>query len=606
MPQQTSANDAKIHITTLLKNLQSLPGVYQMLGKNGTVLYVGKAKNLKNRVSSYFNKTIDHPKTRALVARIVDFQVIITRSETEALLLEQNLIKEHRPPYNVMLRDDKSYLYIFMSVDKYPRLSYGRGKAKHKSGRFFGPFPQAQVAKETLELMQKLFMVRQCENSFFKQRTRPCLQYQIKRCKAPCVNLVSEKEYLDDVQTTLDFLQGKSDGIQENLIQKMETAAEELNFESAARFRDQLKMLRQVQSKQAVYKTNGEADVIAIKQEAGVVSINVMTVRDGKVLGSKNFFPDLDANLPETDNLEAFLMSFYFQVSDDLPNEIILNLSLDSKGAIEEALAQQYAKKTKIRHTVKETRASWQSMAALNADNGLQTKLATHKELQQRFLALKDATKRDIDRIECFDISHTMGEATIASCVVYDTGGKRKRDYRQYAIHGIKGGDDYAAMEQALTRRYKKQPLPDLLLIDGGKGQLTSANKVMMALGLQEEAFLLGVSKGEGRKAGLETLHFVNGDTLKLLNDNKALHLIQQVRDEAHRFAITNHRKKRDKKRSSSILEVIPGLGETRRRDLLNHFGGLQNVLSASEEEIASVKGIGKVLAKTIYKTLHE
>lgn len=602
---QENPTNTQAHIEALLKNLPSLPGVYQMLGKQGRVLYVGKAKSLKNRVGSYFTKTIDHPKTRALVARIVDFQIIITRNETEALLLEQNLIKEHRPPYNVLLRDDKSYLYVFMSTDKYPRLSYGRGKARHKSGRFFGPFPQGQAAKDTLELMQKLFQVRQCENSFFKQRTRPCLQHQIKRCKAPCMQLVSEQEYAEDVQNTLKFLAGKSDGIQNGIVANMEAAAEKLDFEKAAYYRDQLTMLRQVQAKQAVFQVQGEADVIAITAQAGVVSVHVLTVRGGRVLGGKSFYPDVDASLPLAENLEAFIMSFYFQVTDDLPAEIIINTACDSAKAISEALSAHYEKKTSIKHKVREVRASWLAMAELNAENGLQTKLVMHKEITMRFQALNAALNKQIDRIECFDISHTMGEATIASCVVFDTGGMRKRDYRQYAIHGIQAGDDYAAMQQALSRRYKKQPLPDLLLIDGGKGQLSSAMAVMEELGLASQVFMVGVSKGEGRKAGLETLHFTDGSKANLANDAKALHLIQQVRDEAHRFAITKHRAKRDKRRSTSVLEVIPGLGEKRRRDLLNHFGGLQSVLSASEAEIAGVPGIGKVLAKTIYSSLH-
>lgn len=594
------------HIKSLLKNMPTLPGVYKMLGKHREILYVGKAKALKNRVSNYFIKTIEHPKTRALVARIHSIETIITRSETEALLLEQNLIKEHRPPYNVLLRDDKSYLYVFMSLDKYPRLAAGRGKRNHQEGRFFGPFPSAQSARETLELMQKLFLVRQCENTFFRQRTRPCLQYQIKRCRAPCVDLVSPEDYAQDVESTLKFLQGDSSELDSRIITKMEAAAESLDFEKAAIYRDQLTMLRDVQANQAVYTVRGEADVIAIAREAGMICVHVLTVRGGRVLGGKHFYPDLAVSDSLAENLADFLASFYFQVSDDLPQEIIINTQIPNVDALTNALKSHYQQTVEIKSRVRETRAQWLDIAVLNVNNALKTQLADYLEVHARFGQLEEILEKKIDRIECFDISHTMGEATIASCVVFDQGGMRKRDYRQYAIHDIQGGDDYAAMRQALTRRYKKQPLPDLLLIDGGKGQLNIAVEVMEVLGLLQDAFLVGVSKGEGRKAGLETLHFTDRDKISLPNDSKALHLIQQVRDEAHRFAITKHRAKRDKRRSTSVLEVIPGLGEKKRRMLLNHFGGIQGVLKASQEDLMTVTGIGEVLAKTIYKVLHE
>lgn len=603
------------HLRHLIKRLPNLPGVYKMLGKNGEILYVGKAKSLNNRVNSYFAKTQDHPKTRALVSRIHDIETIITRSEIEALLLEQNLIKQHRPPYNVILRDDKSYLYVFISSDKkYPRLAYGRGKGKHQKGRFFGPYPSANAAKETLVLLKKIFQVRQCTDTFFRQRQRPCLEYQIKRCKAPCVDLVSQKEYEEDVENTINFLKGKSDNIQQQLITKMETAAENLQFEQASVYRDQLAMLRDVQARQAVYTVSGEADVIAITSQAGVTCINVLTVRNGRVLGGNNYFPDLNVADDISDNLSQFLLSFYFQVSDDLPKEIILSHELPDQAAVQAALIKQFDDKTIIKTNVREHRAEWLQLASLNANNALKTKLGDYLELHARFTALKETlaqlgssvSNRPLDRIECFDISHTMGEATIASCVVCDSGGLRKRDYRQYAIHGITGGDDYAAMQQALTRRYKKQPLPDVLLIDGGKGQLNMAKEVLSGLGILEDTLLIGVAKGEGRKAGLEVLHFIDHEPLDLPADSKALHLIMHIRDEAHRFAITAHRKKRDKKRSSSVLEVIPGLGEKRRRDLLNHFGGIQKLLGASQQEITEVKGIGEVMANTIYKALHE
>ena len=609
--ESSPIDDKEVRLKHLIKRLPNLPGVYKMLGKNGDILYVGKAKSLKSRVNSYFAKTIDHPKTRALVARIHNIETIITRSETEALLLEQNLIKEYRPPYNVLLRDDKSYLYVFISADKpYPRLAYGRGKGNHQKGRFFGPFPSAHAAKETLVLMQKMFQMRQCTNTFFKQRQRPCLEYQIKRCRAPCVGLVSPEEYNEDVNNTIRFLKGDSGDIHSTLIEKMENAAEALDFEKAVFYRDQLSMLREVQAKQAVYTVQGEADVIAIASQAGMTCVNVLTVRGGRVLGGKNYFPDVDSSEPLPENLSAFITSFYFQVTDDLPSEIILSHELPDQVAISEALATHFGNKVAIKTNVREHRSEWLDLATLNANNALKTKLGDYLELHARFGALKnvlsDVTDRTVDRIECFDISHTMGEATIGSCVVFDQGGARRRDYRQYAIHDIQGGDDYAAMKQVLTRRYKKQPLPDLLLIDGGKGQLGMAKEVLVELGILGDTLLIGVAKGEGRKAGLEVLHFLDHEPLDLPMDSKALHLLMHIRDEAHRFAITAHRKKRDKRRSSSVLEVIPGLGEKRRRDLLNHFGGMQQLLGASQQELAGVQGIGPVLAKTVYKVLHE
>lgn len=603
--------DRRARLDHLIKRLPNLPGVYKMLGKNGDIIYVGKAKSLKSRVNSYFAKTIDHPKTRALVQRIDNIETIITRSETEALLLEQNLIKLHRPPYNVLLRDDKSYLYVFISADKpYPRLAYGRGKGQHQKGRFFGPFPSAHAAKQTLLMMQKMFMVRQCTNAFFAQRQRPCLEYQIKRCKAPCVGLVSPEDYADDVNNTIRFLKGEGTDLQVKLVGKMEQAAEDMNFEQAALYRDQLSMLREVQAKQAVYTVKGEADIIAIASQAGITCVHVMNVRNGQVLGGNNYFPDVDSENDIADNLSEFVSSFYFQVSDDLPEELIISHELPDQTAMTEALTETFGKKVTIKTKVREQRSEWLTLAQMNANNALQTKLGDYLEVKSRFNALNAVLKealqgKSLDRIECFDISHTMGEATIASCVVADQGGLRKRDYRQYAIHGITGGDDYAAMKQVLNRRYSKQPLPDLLLIDGGKGQLNMAKDVLSELGILTQTLLVGVAKGEGRKAGLEVLHFIDREPLDLPADSKALHLIMHIRDEAHRFAITAHRKKRDKRRSSSVLEAIPGLGEKRRRELLNHFGGLQQLLGASQDEIGQVNGIGKVMANTIYKVLH-
>ncbi len=596
--------NARPHIEKILAHMTQLPGVYKMLGKEGELLYVGKAKNLKNRVSSYFVKTIEHPKTQALVARIYNIETLVTRSETEALLLEQNLIKQHRPPYNIMLRDDKSYVYIFVSSDKpYPRLASGRGKGKHQIGKFFGPYPSAYSARDTLLVLQKLFNVRQCENSYFSQRKRPCLQYQIKRCSAPCVGLISPEDYKEDVNNSIRFLQGDTKELNQELIAKMEQAAAELEFEKAVFYRDRLSLLREVQAQQAVFKVKGEADILAIAYQAGVTCVQIMYVRNGRMLGGKSYFPDmLGDDLGQM--LSDFMANFYFQVADEVPNELIVNITLPDRKELEEALAQQFGKKVQIKSSVRETRAEWLELAEMNVQHAIKGQLSNHLELNERFHQLEQVIGRPVDRIECFDISHTMGEAPIASCVVFDQGGARKRDYRQFAIQDITGGDDYAAMRQALTRRYKKAILPDLLLIDGGKGQLHMAMDVMQELGL--DAFMVGVSKGEGRKPGLETLHFTDGTKIQLPEDNKALHLIQQVRDEAHRFAITKHRAKRDKRRSTSVLEAIPGLGPKRRRDLLTHFGGIQGVLKASEKELTLVPGFGEMMARTIYKILHE
>ncbi|MDO5050969.1 MAG: excinuclease ABC subunit UvrC [Moraxella equi] len=600
------------HLTQLLKNLPNLPGVYKMLGKSGEILYVGKAKSLKSRVNSYFAKTIDHPKTVALVARICDIEIIITRSESEALLLEQNLIKQHRPPYNIILRDDKSYLYLFISKDKFPRLAVGRGKGNHAEGRYFGPYPSANSAKEAVLLLQKIFMLRNCTNTVFANAKRPCLEHQIKRCTAPCVGLISQIDYDDNVGQALDFLNGKTGELQAMLTQKMHESAENMYFEQAVFYRDRLAMLSDITARQAVYRVGDDssADVFAIADKNGLTVVHVLTVRGGKVLGGKNYFPD-DVGVFDTpaERLERFLLSFYLDVSDDLPREIIINEMIDDKDTVAELLYDEFGKKCLIKDKVQKHRREWQELAILNAHNALTAKLSDFNELNERFVAMQQVlgavSDRAINRIECFDISHTMGELAVGSCVVFDSRGARKRDYRQYAIHDVVGGDDYGAMRQVLTRRYAKHPLPDLLLIDGGKGQLNIAKEVLTELGKLDEMLLISVAKGEGRKAGLEVLHFLEHEPIDLPMDSKALHLIMHIRDEAHRFAITAHRKKRDKARGASVLEVIPNLGAKRRRDLLAHFGGIQQLLGASESEIASVKGIGKVLAGTIYKSLH-
>lgn len=598
-------------ITQILQTLPNLPGVYKMLGREGEILYVGKAKSLKNRVSSYFGKTHDHPKTRALVARICDIELIITRSESEALLLEQNLIKTHLPPYNIVLRDDKSYLYVFVSKDKFPKIGIGRGRGNHSEGRFFGPYPSANNAKEAILLLQKLFMLRTCSNSVFDNAKRPCLEYQIKRCSAPCVGLIDKASYDESVAQTLDFLNGKTSQLQATLSQKMHALAEQMYFEQAVFYRDRLAMLAEITAEQAVYRVNDDscADVFALAQKNGLTVVHGLTVRGGRVLGGKNYVLDEVGLADENEILESFLFGFYRQVSDELPNEIIVNYPLNDKELVAKVLTDEFGNKTYIKSSVQTHRRQWQELAVLNANNALSAKLSDFNELKERFMALQavmaGVSDTVIDTIECFDISHTMGELAVGSCVVFDSQGLKKRAYRQYAIHDITGGDDYGAMRQVLTRRYSKHALPDMLLIDGGKGQLNIAKEVLESLGKLDQTLLVGIAKGEGRKAGLEVLHFLHHEPIDLPIDCKALHLLMHIRDEAHRFAITAHRKKRDKARGGSVLEVIPNLGAKRRKDLLAHFGGLQQLLGASESQIASVKGIGKVLAKTIYKSLH-
>lgn len=598
----------------ILANLPHLSGVYKMLGAQGEVLYVGKAKSLKNRVSSYFQKNITHPKTQALVAKICDIELTITHSEVEALLLEQNLIKTLKPPFNILLKDDKSYPYIVITAkEDFPQISIQRGKKNIVQGaRVFGPYPSAQSVHEALLLLQRLFQVRQCDDSTFKHRDRPCMQYQIKRCRAPCVGLISQPDYQQDVDSTIQFLEGKNTQLQQQIGQQMEQASFALNFESAAVYRDQLINLRQIQTQQAVYGEQGEADVFALVLEQGLAAIQVLYVRGGRVLGSKNYFLTSTESEYSTIMME-FLSGFYWQQERDIPSEIITNHSLSEEDthALKHGLLSSYQRKIHIKSRVKEHRAAWLHLAELNAKEAIKSHLQTKMQVTARLQALQKSLQlaNIPQRIECFDISHLQGEATVASCVVYDLQGAKRKDYRHFLIKNIQAGDDYAAMEQAIQQRFKKvnaeSILPDLLLIDGGKGQLDKVQQVLMQLGLSDQILTIAISKGEGRKAGLETIHFTTGQQLQLATDDIAFHLLQFIRDEAHRFAITKHRAKRDKARQSSPLEAIPNLGAKRRRALLQHFGGLQGVINASQQQLAQVEGIGLNLAQIIYDILH-
>ena len=596
-----------------LASVSQQPGVYQMFNAQGHILYVGKAKNLKARLSSYFRKSGLSPKTQALVSRIANVQVTITPSETEALILEQNLIKSNRPPYNILLRDDKSYPYIFISSgEDFPRIAIHRG-AKKKRGDYYGPYPNVGAVKDSLNFLQKTFRVRQCEDSVFNNRTRPCLQYQIKRCTAPCVDYISPDEYQLDLRHTRMFLSGQNDDLLVELANQMEQSAQSLHFEKAAAYRDQISALRTVQSQQVMEEGRGDIDVIAADMRAAAICVHILFVRQGRILGSRSFYPPTTLAETPAQVLAEFIPQFYLASQGrDIPREIIVSEPLEEAELLANALQQSVGRVVVISQQVRSHRAQWLQMATTAAQQNLIGHINSKKSSLDRFVALQEALSLEEtpQRLECFDISHSSGELTVASCVVFDTNGPLKSDYRRFNIEGITPGDDYAAMEQALTRRYTRLQngegkMPDILLIDGGKGQLGKAIEVLGELGVQGVQ-LIGVAKGTTRKAGFETLF--DGDTgeeIVLPGDSPALHLIQHIRDESHRFAITGHKQRRDKKRRTSSLEDIPGVGATRRRELLRHFGGLQEVQKASVVELAKVPGISHKLAEEIYSFFH-
>jgi excinuclease ABC subunit C len=601
-----------------LSHLTSKPGIYRMLGSDGTVLYVGKARNLKKRVSSYFQKNLASPKTHALMASVEGVEVTITHTESEALLLENNLIKELKPRYNILLRDDKSYPYIYLSEGghPFPRLGYHRG-AKRAKGRYFGPYPSAGAVRESLNLLQKLFRVRQCEDSFYANRSRPCLQYQIKRCTAPCVGLISEAAYAEDVRHAVMFLEGKSPAVMDELVAKMEAASKNLAFEQAAQYRDQIASLRRVQETQYVSGEGGNLDVIAVASEGGMACVQVFYVRGGRNLGNKSFFPKHADEATDAEVLRAFIAQYYLSGhglsgGHAIPAEILLSHEPAEREILEAVLQEQAGHRVALAHKLRGDRARWVEMARANAQAAIRAQLSTQASLLKRFELLQDALGLESlpQRLECFDISHTMGEATVASCVVMDTQGPVKSDYRRFNIEDITPGDDYAAMRQALTRRYTRLKkgegkLPDILFIDGGKGQLSQAEAVLEELQING-VMLVGVAKGPARKAGQEVLVLSGQEAPIILpSDSPALHVVQQVRDEAHRFAITGHRQRRAKARNTSVLEGISGLGPKRRQQLLKQFGGLQEVARAGVEDLASIPGISKQLAQRVYDAFH-
>lgn len=615
MPEPSEKFDSK----TYLKTVPHKPGVYRMISVDEKILYVGKAKDLKNRVSSYFRSNLVNSRIYSMVKQICDVQITITSTEAEALLLESNLIKKHRPRYNILLRDDKSYPYIYLSKHKFPRLTFHRGGRKGK-GQYFGPYPSAGAVRETLGLLQKLFLVRQCEDSYFSNRSRPCLQYQIERCTAPCTHEISEEDYQQGTRHTVKFLQGKSQLVIDELVQQMDKASTELEFERAAGYRDQIEKLRQVSQQQSISGGSGDVDVIAMQYASDVASVQVLTIRKGNNLGNKNFFP----KIPHFENTEseifsAFIAQYYF--SREVPNEILISHALDDKDTLEEMLQLKAERKVTIAHRLRGDRSRWVDMAARNAQHALGTHLASKAGIQKRVQALQ--TELDLDyipaRMECYDISHTMGEATVASCVVFGLEGAIKSEYRRYNITDIVGGDDYAAMKQVLQRRFRKaletgeegrKKLPDILFIDGGKGQVTQAVDVLKNLQITG-VDIIGVTKGEGRRQDMDALTILsdNGGIKKekiyLPAHSSALHLIQQIRDEAHRFAITGHRARRQKARNTSPLEGIEGLGPKRRQSLLKQFGGIRAITRASVDELSKVNGISMALATKIYAIFH-
>jgi len=594
-----------------LANLSQRPGVYRMIAANGEVLYVGKARNLKNRVSTYFTGSKAHAaKTMAMVSQIANIEVTATASETEALLLEYNLIKRHRPRYNVTLRDDKSFPYLYITTEQdYPRISFYRGSRK-LPGRFFGPYPNARATRETVLLLQKLFLLRPCSDTFFANRSRPCLQYQIKRCSGPCVRLISVENYKQDVEDAIKVLEGRAAELIDDLAGRMEEAAQLLEFERAARLRDQINGIKAIHSTQSVTRNVTEdIDAVALVSHGSDHCVAIVFVRGGRNLGSSNFFPR--AGLAEESELLSGFLSQYY-LGRDAPGEILISQPIEDADLLEATLSERLERSVQIRSGVRGVRARWLEMARTNAELGLNMRRATEATTTEQLQSVAEVfgLSAPPKRMECFDVSHTMGERTVASCVVFGPEGPLKSDYRRFNIEGLAPGDDYGAMRQALSRRYARikkgeAPLPDLLLIDGGPGQLAEAISVLKELEI-EGVCVAGVAKGADRRPGQERLFLAGEEHPRILPpDSPALHLIQRIRDEAHRFAITGHRQRRAKARTHSVLETVPGLGPRKRRELLRQFGGLQGVVRAGVDDLAKVHGIGRKLAQSIYDTLH-
>ena len=600
--------DAKAFLATLTE----LPGVYRMLDANAAVLYVGKAKNLKKRVSSYFRGNVSSPRIAHMVSQIATVETTPTRTEAEALLLENNLIKLLAPRYNILFRDDKSYPYIALTKSQFPRLSFYRGNPDRKAD-YFGPYPSAWAVRDSIHLMQKIFRLRTCEDSVFSNRSRPCLLFQIKRCSGPCVGLIKPDDYANDVQLASMFLLGKQHEVARRLNQAMEAASNQLAFEQAAVYRDLIQSLHQVQEKQFVSSSKGEdVDILVVAKEAGQLCVNLAMIRGGRHLGDRPFFPTNAADSDAADVCAAFLRQHY--AVHPAPSRVLVNPlpAEDEPGEAAAALAEFAGRAVPLQEARGLTQKAWVEMAMQNARLAILARNQATAQQEKRLAALQQALDltEPVARIECFDISHTMGEATVASCVVYQDNRMKNADYRRFNIRDIQPGDDYAAMRQAVTRRYDgiaagEGTAPDLILIDGGKGQVGCAFSALADLGLSHIP-LIGVAKGEGRKPGLESIIFPDGrEPLQLDAGDPALHLIQEIRDEAHRFAITGHRARRAKARKTSKLESLPGIGPARRKALVARFGGLMGVLAANADQLAEVPGISRDMAEKIYSALH-
>ncbi len=597
-------------VKAFLKTLTQRPGIYKMLNARGEIIYIGKAKNLKNRVSSYFRSNAVSPKQTAMVAKVAGIEVTVTHTEGEALLLESQLIKQHKPRYNISLRDDKTYPYVFISsFHDFPQLSYHRG-AKKRKGQYFGPYPSASAVKETLKLLQKIFPVRQCEDSYYNARSRPCLQHQIERCTAPCVGLISQADYQADVDNTILFLEGQGGLLIDNLVSKMEAASAQLAFEEAAAHRDQILRLRAVLEKHCVEGEKGDVDLIACAVKADVACIQVFFIRNGQNLGNRQFFPKIGGDNEPSLVLQAFISQYYLDKL--IPHELIVSHPVAETALLIEVLSSQTKHAVAISSNVRGDRQKWLQMAITNAENALLAKLADKQALYARFVSLQEELHcvEVPKRLECFDISHTQGAQTVASCVVFDHEGPVKSAYRRFNIEGVTGGDDYAAIHQAVLRRFKRlkqgeHPAPDILLIDGGKGQVAAAQSALAELAVNN-VMIVGVSKGPDRKAGMEKIILPDHELpLDVTPGASALLLIQHIRDEAHRFAITGHRQRRGKVNQQSVLENIAGLGPKRRQVLLKQFGGLQGVISAGVDALSGIDGISRQLAQRIYDTFH-
>lgn len=596
---------------SVLTTAPEAPGVYRMLDAHGLVLYVGKARELRKRLAYYFRSAPLGPRLAAMVRQVADVQVTVTRTEGEALLLENNLIKELKPRYNILLRDDKSYPYIFLTTEQpFPRIGFYRG-ARREKGRYFGPFPSASAVRESLNLLQKVFPVRQCEDGFYRNRTRPCLQYQIKRCSAPCVGLVSREAYAEDVRHAVMFLEGQGQALIDALVAHMEEAAAARDYERAALFRDRIAVLRRVQERQYVSVGGGDADVLAAVAGDGGACVEVTMIRDGRHLGGKTLFPVVAGERSAREVLAAFVPQYY--LGKAAPHAIYLNHPIPDQRLLQETLAREAGHRVTLSVPARGARRQWVKMAEINAEQALRRHAARRETAVRRLEALREALQLDAapERVECFDVSHTQGEATVASCVVFGPEGPIKSDYRRFNVHGVAPGDDYAALTQALTRRYRRVQagegkLPDLLLIDGGKGQRACAEAVLQELHVTGVK-LVAVAKGPERKPGREQLFLSDSGVPTILPaDSPALHVIQQIRDEAHRFAITGHRQRRARSRVTSTLEEIPGIGAKRRQALLRNLGGLRSVARAGIEELSRVPGISPELARRIYEVFHQ